>query len=266
MRLGLIGGGNMAHAIALAALRSGFCAASDLLVSEPSAERRELFATAGVRTVWDNAAVAAESDVLILAVKPQVMEAALASVRTALNPARTLVVSIAAGRRAGQIEQGLPAGTRVVRVMPNTPLLAGVGMSVLAAGANATPDDVLQVRTLFEAGGRVLELAEELFDAVTAVSGSGPAYFFLLVEALAAAGKQVGIPPEAAALLARQTFVGAARLLESTDTPVETLRRQVTSPGGTTAAAIETFEAGGLLDLVARAVSAATTRGRELGQ
>lgn len=266
MRLGLIGGGNMAYAIAQGALRGGVCAAADVAVSEPSADRRALFETAGARAVWDNAAVAGESDLLVLAVKPQVMDAALASIRGAIDPARTLVVSIAAGRRIAQIEHGLPPGTRVVRVMPNTPLLAGAGMSVLAPGTRAAPDDLRRVRALFEAGGRVIELPEEHFDAVTAVSGSGPAYFFLLAEVLAAGGRDVGLPAEAAELLARQTLIGAARLLEQSGAPAETLRRQVTSPGGTTAAALATLEAGGFAALIASAVAAAMARGRELGQ
>ena len=178
MRLGLIGGGNMAYAIALASVRGNVCGAAEIRVSEPSDERRALFAAAGIRADWDNAAVAAGADVLILAVKPQVMNDALSSIRAAVDPARTLVVSIAAGKSTAQIEHGLPPAARLVRVMPNTPLLAGAGMSVLARGTHATQVDVAQVQALFESGGRTIELPEALFDAVTAVSGSGPAYFY----------------------------------------------------------------------------------------
>lgn len=264
MKLGLIGGGNMARAITVGALRTGFVAGPDVLISEPDEARQAELAKLGITAVWDNSRVAAGCDLLILAVKPQMMDAALVSIRPVLNPAATLVVSIAAGRTIASIEAHLPAGARLVRVMPNTPLLVGAGMSVLCRSHAASDADLDQVRRLFAAGGRVMELDERHFDAVTAVSGSGPAYFFLMSEALRDAAVAVGLPPEAAALLTEQTLIGAARLLAETGQSPQELRRQVTSPGGTTAAAVDSLQTAGFRQLLDRAVAAAVRRGREL--
>lgn len=264
MRVGFIGGGNLAGALAAGALRAGVIGAGDVTMSEPDDDRRAALRVLGVRAVWDNAEVARQSDLLILAVKPQQMNEALASVAAHLSPQRTLVVSIAAGVRIHQLETSLPRGARVVRVMPNTPLLIGSGMSVLCGGTHASKSDLARAESLFAAGGRTLILDESHFDAVTAVSGTGPAYFYYLVEALRDAGLKLGLPAEAAELLALQTFVGAAHLLEQTSETPDALRRMVTSPGGTTAAAIAKLQDGQFAELLSSAVGAAARRSQEL--
>lgn len=266
MRIGFIGGGNMARAIVGGALRAGRLRVEDVLVSEPDEARRQALAEINVRAVWDNAAVAADCDLLVLAVKPQKMDEALASICSSLDAARTLLVSIAAGKRIATLEFQLPPGARVVRVMPNTPLLVGKGMSVLCGGTHATPQDLERAVRLFAASGETLVLEERHFDAVTAVSGSGPAYFFRLAEALQDAACEAGLPEAAAKQLACQTCIGAARLLEESPLPPEELRRQVTSPGGTTEAALQVLEAWGFGNLLSHAVAAAVKRGRELSE
>jgi pyrroline-5-carboxylate reductase len=180
----------------------------------------------------------------------------------------TLVVSIAAGIGTGFIEKHLGAGKkwRVVRSMPNTPMLVGEGMVAIAPGANATPDDLAAARKLFEAAADVIEVNESKMDTVTAVSGSGPAYFFLLVEQMIQAATELGLSPEQAAQLAKKTAVGAAKMLvTSSDTPAE-LRRKVTSPGGTTEAAITHMSKNNWPQIAVDAIKAAERRGKELGQ
>ncbi|MCA9243965.1 MAG: pyrroline-5-carboxylate reductase [Phycisphaerales bacterium] len=263
--LGFIGGGNMATAIIAGALRAKHCAASDVIVSEPDAERQAAVRELGVEVVWDNAIVARNARTLVLAVKPQMMVQALASLRDELDVAKTLVVSIAAGAPIATIAADLPTGARVIRVMPNTPLLVGAGMSVLCAGPRATADDLNAAEALLAAGGETLTLPEDSFDAVTAVSGSGPAYVFLLAEALAEAGRNAGLPNDAARRLARQTVIGAGRLLAESPDDATELRLKVTSPGGTTEAALAVLETAGFRRLMTDAVRAATERGRELG-
>lgn len=273
MKIGVIGGGNMAQAIIGGVLRAvaddprklPIRGSADFIVSEPNDERRAACAALGVEAVWDNAA-AANCDVLILAVKPQILPAALDSLRGVLDIRRTLVVSIAAGRPIEFLESRLPPRTRVVRVMPNTPLLVGAGMSVLCGGSCAGVDDLSLAERIFAIGGKTSQLPEAMLDAVTAVSGSGPAYFFLLTEALRDAALAHGLPPDAAALLAAQTMIGAARLLETSGGTPQQLRDAVTSPGGTTAAALAVFEQGALRQLVNDAVAAATARGAELSK
>lgn len=264
MQVGFIGGGNMAAALRAGALRAGMIRAGDVTMSEPDNDRRATLRALGVRAVCDNAEVARTSDLLILAVKPQQMNEALASVAAVLSPRRTLVVSIAAGVRIDRLETSLPEGARVIRVMPNTPLLAGAGMSVLCGGTHASRSDLATAESLFAAGGKTLILDESHFDAVTAVSGTGPAYFYYLVEALRDAALKLGLPAEAAELLAMQSFVGSARLLEHTSKAPEELRRMVTSPGGTTAAAIAKLQDGEFAELFASAVTAAARRSQQL--
>ena len=229
-----------------------------VLVVEPDAAK----VPADAERVADPAEAVAAAEVVLLAVKPQSMAHALAPLRDVA--AGRLFVSIAAGITAGWLADRLPGG-RVVRTMPNTPVLAGKGAVAMAAGPGASDGDLdLVMHVLFDAA-HVVELDESHMDAATAVGGSGPAYFYAFVEALAAAGVAAGLPEEEAAMLARRTFVGAAALLDSPagGDPAD-LRRRVTSPGGTTAAALDAFAAGGLGDLVRDAVVAAARRGREL--
>jgi pyrroline-5-carboxylate reductase len=266
--LGFIGAGNMAEAIVNGVLRSGLYTAAQILAADPSSERRALFAGLGISAVAETAHVAANSEILILAVKPQMIGPAIEQIRPVL-PADTLVISIIAGLSSAFLETSLAGGgdkLRVLRVMPNTPMLVGAGMSAVCPGRNSTAADLDIAERIFAAGGKTVRVTESQMDAVTATSGSGPAYVFLLVEAMAAAGAQLGLSPEHAATLARQTIVGAARLLdESADTPTE-LRRKVTSPKGTTLAAIESFEKQNFAHVVLTAMSAAAARSKELGK
>ncbi len=275
--LGVIGAGNMAEAIARGLIARGVMAAGRIIAADPSAARRGLFEELGTR-VGDNAAVASQSRTVLLSVKPQSMADALTSIASSLSP-DTLVISIAAGISTRFIEDALsdalkPAtadggelpGFRVIRAMPNTPMLVGQGMAGICRGRHATDADLHTARTLFESSARVVEVPENLMDAVTAVSGSGPAYFFYLVQHMIAAGVEMGLEPETARTLAVQTAVGSAQMLtQSPDTPEE-LRRKVTSPGGTTQAAIETLDARQVGSAIVAALVAAEKRGRELGR
>jgi len=266
--LGFIGAGNMAEAITRGILRSALYSPDQILVSDPAPERRSLFADLGITAHADSAQVAASCEILLLAVKPQMIDAALAQIRPVLPP-DTLIISIIAGLSTTFLETGLSTGgqnIRVIRVMPNTPMLVGAGMSALCRGAYATDADIATADRIFAAGGRTVRVDPAQMDAVTALSGSGPAYVFYLTEAMAAAGKQLGLSEAHAALLARQTIIGSAKLLaESKDAPAE-LRRKVTSPGGTTQAAIESMQRDDLSALIARALSAAAARSKELGK
>ena len=206
-----------------------------------------------------------QSRILLLSVKPQQMAPALSGIGAALDPA-ALVVSIAAGIRSASIEKHLGAGRawRVVRVMPNTPMLVGDGMSAIARGAHATPDDLATARRIFNSAGAVVEIDENKMDAVTALSGSGPAYVFYLVEYMIAAGAEMGFSQEQARQLAIRTVAGAAKMLDGSMESPQELRRKVTSPGGTTQAAITHLESRGFGPTLVEAIKAAERRGKEL--
>jgi pyrroline-5-carboxylate reductase len=263
--LGVVGGGSMAEAIVGGALRAGFLAAGQIVVAEPLAERREKLAGDwGISCVADNATAAACPRVL-LAVKPQVMADALTGAATAVSP-DALVIGIAAGLSTGWYDERLGGTGRIVRVMPNTPLLVGAGASGLCAGPRAAKTDLAWVRQLLTCGGGLaVELDEPEMDALTALSGAGPAYFFYLIEAMVAAGAAEGLSPADAAALTVQTCAGAAKLLEATGQTPEELRRRVTSSGGVTQRAIEILDAAGVKDRLVEAIRAAAARSRELG-
>jgi pyrroline-5-carboxylate reductase len=266
LTLGFLGAGNMAEAIARGILAAGVLPPGAILASDPSEERRRLFADdLGIEALDANDPVVDRADVVLLAVKPQVVDKALAPVGGGFGPEK-LLLSICAGVSTAHLEGLTKAGTRVVRAMPNTPMLVGRGMAAVCPGALATDDDLAIAERLLGAAAEVVRVPEDLMDSVTAVSGSGPAYFFYLAELLAAAGVEVGLPPETAERLARVTFEGAAKLLGESGEPAADLRRKVTSPGGTTEAAVRTFDALGLGKLVTAAVTAARDRGRELGR
>jgi len=265
-RLGVVGGGNMAEAIVRGIVRSGVLRARDICVADPAAPRRELFASQmRVRTSESNTETVAAADVVVLAVKPQVIPAVMAEIGPLLGP-RKLLISIVAGTTIARLASYCPAGTRIVRTMPNTPMLVGRGMVAMSPGAAANAEDLGLARALLGASARVIEVPEEKLDAVTAVSGSGPAYFFLLVESLMDAARQVGLSDDEARILTETTFRGAAELLACGDVDAAELRRRVTSPGGTTAAAITSFQADAFAESVARAVRAARDRSRELAE
>jgi pyrroline-5-carboxylate reductase len=263
-RIAFIGGGNMARSLIGGLLRTGV-AVADLRVAEPQADARETLARDfGVATFADNAPAVAEAEAVVLAVKPQVMPAIRDGLRDALQRVRPLLISIAAGVRLDQLERWFGA-LPIVRCMPNTPALIGAGATGLCANARVSPPQRAQAQRILDAAGLTRWIDDEvLMDTVTALSGSGPAYFFALVEALEDAAAAQGLPRDTARALAVHTCLGAGRMLvESGEAPGE-LRRRVTSPNGTTQAALESFAADGLPRMVARAVAAATRRGEEL--
>ncbi|KFN48910.1 pyrroline-5-carboxylate reductase [Arenimonas composti] len=263
--LAFIGGGNMARSLIGGLVRTGL-PATKIRVAEPvPALRYALAADFGVAVYADGPAAADGADVWVLAVKPQVMAQACTALADLAQTQRPLVVSIAAGMPSARIDGWLGGAQAVVRTMPNTPALLGAGATGLYANPAVDAERRAIAETLMKAAGLTVWIADEaLMDAVTAVSGSGPAYVFLLAEALQAAGEAEGLPAEAAKALAVQTLVGAARMLGESGEDAATLRQRVTSPNGTTQAALEAFAAGGFHELVATAVAAAVRRGREL--
>lgn len=264
--MGVIGGGNMAEAILRGGLKAGVLHGPSIIVSEPRPERRaELECTLGVRTMASNVEAVTGSRLVLLAVKPQVIDAVMSEIGPHLV-AGQLLVSVVAGVTIARLAGFCGSAVRIIRTMPNTPMLAGRGMVGLSRGPGSLTTDVAEVIDLFGSVAECLELPEEKLDAVTAISGSGPAYFFLLVECLAAAGERLGLTAQESAHLARTTFIGAAHLLEQSDTDAAALRRQVTSPGGTTAAALEAFSSGGFAALVEASATAAFKRSKELGK
>ncbi len=262
--IGFIGGGNMARSLIGGLIARGTPPAQ-LAVCEPHAETRATLATDFGIAVSADIAAAAAADVLVLAVKPQVMREVCTALRPRLASHRPLVLSIAAGVRIAQITRWLGRTLPVVRAMPNTPALLGAGVTGICSAPGTDAADRARARQLMAACGEVVDIDDEAaMDVVTAVSGSGPAYFFLLIEALEAAAITQGLPAHTAHRLATATAAGAAKMAAAgTSTPAR-LREQVTSPGGTTAAALAVFEGAGLRAIVARAVEAATARGREL--
>jgi len=262
--LAFIGGGNMARSLIGGLIARGADPAR-LRVAEPVPALREALARDFGVPVFDRGEQAVQgAQVWLLAVKPQVMREVCGSLAAQARAQAPLAISIAAGITAGQLERWLGGEAAVVRAMPNTPALLGAGITGLYANAAARPR-FDQAAELLSAVGPTVRIDDEAqMDAVTAVSGSGPAYLFLLAEAMQQAGEAQGLDADAARALVVQTLLGAATMLQAGDEPAATLRARVTSPGGTTQAAVETFEAGGLRELVGRAIAAATERGRQL--
>lgn len=265
--IGFVGGGNMAGALIKGLLAAGLYRPEQLWASDVDAQRRNaLRRRFRVGVTADNVALVRASKVIVLAVKPQIMDAVLAELRQAVTPAK-LFLSIAAGVSTARVEAGLGGGARVLRVMPNTPALLGKGMSVLVRGQHATAaDERLGLRLLRAVGQAVAVADEKLLDAVTGLSGSGPAYVYLFAEGLIAGGIAAGLPAPLATQLALQTLTGAAAMLQETGSSPETLRAMVTSPGGTTLAGLGALDARGFKDAVAAAVVTATRRSEELGR
>ncbi len=263
--LGFLGAGNMAGALIKGLLHAGALPPSRILASDLKPERlKQLEATHGIRTTTDNHALVREVDVLVIAVKPQVVDKVLTAIGSEVKEG-TVVVSVAAGVPIAAIEARLPAGARVVRSMPNTPAICLGGATAIAAGTHATEDDMKIAHALFEAVGRVVTLDETQLDAVTGLSGSGPAYVMLMIEALADGGVKVGLHRDTALLLAAQTVYGSAKLLLETGEHPGRLKDMVTSPGGTAIAGLHTLESGGLRRTLIDAVETATRRSEELG-
>jgi pyrroline-5-carboxylate reductase len=265
-RIGFLGAGQMATALARGWLAAGLATADQTRASDPVAQARQAFRSAsGVAASEDNREVVAASDLLVLAVKPQSMAALLHEIRPVVS-ARHLVISIAAGITLRQLSNGLGADRRLIRVMPNTPCLVGASASGFAPGETATEEDVTLVERLLNAVGRAFRLPEPLLDAVTGLSGSGPAFVYVVIEALSDGGVRMGLPREVATALAAQTVFGAAKMvLEGAQHPA-VLKDMVASPGGTTIAGLHALERGGLRAALMDAVESATRRSSELAK
>ncbi|WP_126447075.1 pyrroline-5-carboxylate reductase [Sulfuricystis multivorans] len=265
MKITFIGGGNMATALIGGLRQQGFSAAGIQVVDPVEETRARLTETYGVRSTPAIDPAALNCEVLMLAVKPQIMKEALLPAAGKLTD--QLVISIAAGLRLADISRWLGGYQRIVRSMPNTPALIGAGITGLYAPPAVDHADRAQAEKILRAVGRTLWVDDEaLMDVVTAVSGSGPAYVFYFIEALQNAGAALGLGAETARLLAIETFLGAAKLAAKSTEPVDQLRQRVTSKGGTTAAALEVFDGEALAAIVARGVAAAAARGRELSE
>lgn len=265
--IAFIGGGNMARSLVGALIGAGTCADS-IAVAEPNPELRAALARDFGVGVHEQARTAAErAGMLVLAVKPQVLKSVCAELAATVAQTRPLVLSIAAGIRIAQLQSWLGSRLPIVRAMPNTPALIGCGASGLIANDAVSAAQRESAAALLGAAGTIAWIDQEsLMDTVTALSGSGPAYFFLLVEALEDAAAAQGLSRETARTLAMQTCLGAGRMLVESGEAPAVLRQRVTSPGGTTAAALDAFASGGLHELVRDAVAAATRRGCELSE
>ena len=262
-RITFIGGGNMAASL-IGGMRAQGVAADSIAVSDPNANQRDALQTQhGIRVFADNTAAVEGAEIIVLAVKPQMMEQICRDLAPALER-RPLIISIAAGITCANLQQWL-GELPTVRCMPNTPALLRQGISGLYASEEVSNEQRAQASRVLESVGAVVWLDnEQQINAVTAVSGSGPAYFFLMIEAMTAAGEQLGLSHEVAAQLTLQTALGAARMACESGVEAAELRRRVTSPNGTTAAAIAAFEEGDFRELVATALKAASDRSVEL--
>lgn len=264
--IAFLGAGNMAEALIKGLLRAGTARPDAILATARRPERLEaLRSTYGVRTTLDNLSAVREADVVVLAVKPQALDKVLVQVAPAAGPEK-LFVSVAAGVPISALERRLGGGSRIIRTMPNTPSLVGAGACALSPGEHASEEDLAVASRIFQSVGTTTVVDENLLDAVTGLSGSGPAYIFLIIEALSDAGVKVGLPRYTALKLAAQTVLGSAQLLIETSAHPGQLKDQVTSPGGTAIAGLHTLEAGGLRTTLINAVEAATRRARELGE
>ncbi len=264
--LAFIGGGNMASALINGLIDDGI-SAEKIIVAEPNADRRKQLATQfGIRTVDSNTEAAKQADILILAVKPQVLKQVAMDLAPALTNA-PLCLSIAAGIRHASLQRWLGEAVPVIRVMPNTPAMINAGASGLFAPSDMSTEHRNAAEHIMRATGIAVWLdQEEQMDALTAVSGSGPAYFFLFMEAMEKSAKELGLPEKTAHLLVLQTALGAARMALESTSSLEDLRRSVTSPGGTTEQALNSFKQQGLEQMVKHALDAANNRSIELSE
>ena len=262
--IAIIGAGNMGEALVRGLLGRGAVSARQLVAADVRPQRLELFARQfGIPVTGDNALAVGKADIVLLAVKPQQMSELLAELRAAIDRSK-LIISIAAGVPTTRIERELGDTTRVVRVMPNTPAQIGEGAAALCKGRHAADEDLAVADAILSAVGTTVRTDESFLDAVTALSGTGPAYLFLIAEAMVRAGMELGLPHEMARKLTLQTILGAAKLMiESGEEPSE-LRRKVTSPNGTTEAAMKVMAERGLVQIFVEAVKAAARRSEEL--
>lgn len=265
-RIAFIGGGNLSEALIAGLLHGRHARPGHLIASDILADRRDFLKSRfQIHTTSDNCEAARDSDIIVLSVEPQV----LAHVLTEMRPAsdrNPLFISVAAGFPIARITQTLPAATRIVRAMPNTPSIVQAGMTALSYAKDLSAQDRAIAKALFESVGKVVEIEERLMDAVTALSGSGPAYVFVIIEALADGGVNMGLPRQTADLLATQMMHGAATMLLQTGEHPGRLKDRVASPGGTTMAGLQKLEEGRLRATLISAVDAAMQRARELGE
>ncbi len=264
-RIGFLGAGKMATALAQGWIQAGLTSPKLVCASDPVAAAKDHFANATGAATTTNPLVVAQSDFVVLAVKPQNMPGLLSEVRSAIQ-ARHVVISIAAGITLKQIADSLGTDKRIIRVMPNTPCLVGASASAFAASASATPADVQNTQRLLDSVGRAVQVPEKLLDAVTGLSGSGPAFVAVMIEALSDGGVRMGLPRDLATMLAAQTVLGSAKLLLETGLHPGQLKDMVASPAGTTIAGLHALEQGGLRAALMDAVEAATNRSIELGK
>lgn len=265
-KIGFLGGGSMAEALITGLLRTGLVAPADIYISDISNQRlAELKQKLGVQKAADNQAVVKEADVVILAVKPHVAPLVLKEAAPVAKPGQTFI-SLAAGVPISLIEDCLAGTVPVIRVMPNTPCLVGEGASAVSAGTHARKENIKIAMAVFNAVGKAVEVPEALLDCVTGLSGSGPAYMYVILEGLIDGAVRLGLPADTARELAAQTMLGSAKMvLETTEHPAK-LKNRVTTPGGTTAAGLYALEEGALRAVLMKAVTAATQRSREMSE
>jgi pyrroline-5-carboxylate reductase len=265
-RIGFLGAGRMATALARGWISAGLAGVERILASDPVPAAREAFSSGlALQTTADNREVVRASDLLVLAVKPQTMPALLDEIRPYVTPGH-LILSIAAGITLEHLYEGLGSNCRLVRVMPNTPCLVGASASAYTPGDLISAEDLVIIDRLFNAVGRAYRVPETMLDAVTGLSGSGPAFVYLMIEALSDGGVRVGLPRDVATALAAQTLLGSARMVLETGLHPGALKDMVASPGGTTIAGLHALERGGVRGALMDAVEAATLRARELGK
>ncbi len=266
LTIGFLGAGRMAAALARGFVEAGICPPGNLIASDVSESARAAFADAvGGGTTDSNSEVVTRAKVVFLAVKPDQAASVLSGVKDQFGGDR-LLVSIAAGVTLEQLESSLPTGARVIRVMPNTPALVGASASGFAAGSGATSDDAALAQRLLSAVGVAYEVKESLLDAVTGLSGSGPAYVYLMIEAMSDGGVAAGLPREVATRLAAQTLLGGAKMVLETGQHPGALKDMVTSPGGTTIDGVHELEKAGIRSALMNAVRAAARKSRRLGK
>lgn len=265
-KIGFIGGGKMGEALCKGLINAKLSNVDQIMVSDVSVERCKLLTQEiGVRTTGDNKEIVSFADIVVLAVKPQTMNEVISALKNDITP-RHLVVSIAAGIPIRFLESRLSAGVRVIRVMPNTPCLIGASATAFALGMHANDADARTVSTILSAVGKVFRLEEKHLDAVTGLSGSGPAYVYMFIEALSDGGVKMGLPRDTATILAAQTVLGAARMVLETGQHPALLKDAVTSPGGTTIEGISKLEDGKFRASVINAVEAAAVKSKKLGE
>ena len=263
-KIAFIGVGNMGQALVKGILERGIVEPSSIISSDIDKDKlRSAGSDLKVTAARDNKEAVREADIVIIAVKPKAVQGVLKEISDSVEPSK-LVISIAAGITTDYIENTLGKEVPVIRVMPNTAVLVGEGMAAIARGKFAGEEEGKISREIFSAVGKVVEVKEELMNAVTALSGSGPAYIFAVMENLIEAGVREGLSRELARTLVKQTALGAVRMADRTVEKLSTLREMVTSPGGTTEAALNVFKEKGLQDIIAEAVASATRRAEEL--